>query len=643
MTDQDPFTLIPLGKRARPLIVSRDRRAANVEEYIAQSSTNSRMLSQTTRARVVILMMTIVGILIVFRTAYLQVVRGSFYRQSSEQNRIRLESIEATRGIIYDRAMQPLLNNAPNFTLYATPADLPKSADDRRTIADQVSALAPALSQNDARDKLASIVAGSTQPIILLEHVDYQTALKITTAIARIPGISLNAVPTRNYLDSSAMAHLIGYLGKPTQTELAADASLTTLSQIGRMGLEEQYDSVLRGTDGVREVERDHLNKELAVVASKDPVAGKNLVLGIDKGLQDTLSAALHDTVTKLHVPGAAAVAIDPRNGEVRALVSEPSFDPNLFTQGGTPDQFAAIFNNTNHPLVFRAVSGTYPSGSTIKPVVASAALAEHIVTEQTTVSSTGGIKVGPNFFPDWKAGGHGTTNVTKALAESVNTFFYMVGGGYQDFKGLGIDRLVSYMKKFGLSQPTGIDVPSEAKGFIPDETWRSRPGATRWYVGDTYNLSIGQGYIAVTPLQVAAYTAAVANGGTLYQPHVVTKILNPDGTTDSVIQPKANGTALVADQYLSIVRAGMRQAVTNGSARQMQGLPVDVAAKTGTAQFGNEGKTHAWFTCFAPYQNPELVVTVIVEAAGEGSSWAQPIAKSAIQEYFSSSHTAAP
>jgi len=642
MNKVDPFTPVPLSKRARPLIVNRDRRAPNVEEYIARSSTNSKLIGDAVQHRTVIIVMVCALACIIARTGYLQVIRGTDYRQSSERNRIRLETIQASRGIIYDRTMVPLLQNSPNFTLYAVPADLPQSLDERRSIADELSTLAPALNRDETREKLSTVTAGSLQPIILLEHVDYQTALKLTTAIARTPGVSLSAVAARDYTYGSAMAHLIGYLGKPTQKELSDNSSYTTLTQIGRFGLEVQYDAELRGTDGVREVERDHLNKELSVVASRSPVAGKNLVLGIDRQLQDTMSASLKDAVRQLHATGAAAVAIDPRNGEVRALVSEPSFDPNLFTQGGTTQEFDAIFNDPNYPLVFRAISGSYPSGSTIKPVIASAALAEHIVTEQTTVSSTGGITVGPNFFPDWKAGGHGVTDVKKALAESVNTFFYMVGGGYQDFDGLGVDRLVDYMKQFGLSEPLGIDLPNEAEGFVPDKEWRSRPDATTWYLGDTYNLSIGQGYIAVTPLQVASYTAAIANGGTLYKPHVVTKILNPDGTTDRSIVAESLGTT-VDGRYLSIVRAGMRQAVTNGSARQMADLSVAVAAKTGTAQFGNEGKTHAWFTCFAPYENPELVVTIIIEGGGEGSATAQPIAKKALQAYFSNPHPAAP
>ncbi len=629
----DPFTPVPLLKR-RPIVVHRDRRADNVDEYIAGVGKDERLTGVNLRIRVVAVMAAVICVTVIARIAYLQIFRGPFYRSSSELNRIRLEVILAPRGIIYDRSRIPLLTNIPDFTLYAVPADLPRDRPSREAIADELSSMIPALNRDETRSKLERISLTSLTPIILLEHVDYQSALKLTSSIARTPGISLDAVATRSYSDRYSMAHLLGYLGKPTREELVENSSLSTLAQVGRMGVEAMYDTDLRGTDGIREVERDHLNKQLAIVASRDPVPGKNLILSIDKPLQETLSASLADAVARLRVTGAAAVAIDPRNGEVRALVSEPSFDPNIFTQGGRDDELQQLFDDTRDPFVFRAIGGSYPSGSTIKPVIASAGLAERIVTDKTTVMSTGGITVGPNFFPDWKSGGHGSTDVKKALAESVNTFFYMVGGGFQDFNGLGVDRIVRYMDQFGLGRKLGIDVPGEVSGFVPDKEWRERPGAARWYVGDTYNLSIGQGLINVTPLQVAMYTAAVANGGTLYRPHVLHAMEDVRGNVVATVEPNVINET-VSDRYLSTVRAGMRLAVTGGSARQLQDLPVPAAAKTGTAQFGNEGKTHAWITGFAPYDRPELVITVIIEGGGEGSATAIPIAKKAFQEYF--------
>lgn len=634
MPSHDPFTPVPLTRKSQPIVLRRDRRGVSMEDHLTQGTVDSRLNTHKPHHSVAMISMISVLAIMVSRIAYLQVLRGDEYRSSAEQNRIRLEILQAPRGIIYDRDQKPLLSNVPNFTLVAVPSDLPRTAEDRVAVADQLAAVAPELRNDAIRTMLITSTPGSVQPLILLEHVPYEMALRLTTAVARMPGISLRAVGTRSYTKNETMAHLLGYLGKPSKKELETNAGYSTLTQIGRMGIEQYYDTNLRGTDGIREVERDHLNKELSVVASRDPVPGNNLITGIDTTLQETLYDSLQTSVKALHLQGASAVALDPRTGTIRALVSYPSFNPNLFTQGGSVEEFNAIFNDDTYPLVFRPISGTYPSGSTIKPVITSAALNERVVTEGTTVSSTGGIKVGPNFFPDWKSGGHGVTNVTKALAESVNTFFYMIGGGFENFVGLGIDRIVEYLKLFGLAKPLGIDLPGEASGFLPDKEWRSKASSPKWYLGDTYNLSIGQGFISVTPIQVASYTAAIANGGTLYQPHVVTSILEPDDTTQSTIAP-VRIRSTVPDSVLSIVRKGMRQAVTSGSARGLGNLPVTVAAKTGTAQFGNEGKTHAWLTSFAPFERPEIVLTVLIEGGGEGSATALPIVRKALETYF--------
>ncbi|MBI4089896.1 MAG: penicillin-binding protein 2 [Candidatus Kerfeldbacteria bacterium] len=629
----NPFTPVPLSADRQPLLVRRDRRGVDLEDYLASGAAAGRLSTPTLNFRTAGAIMFVGLLVLLLRVAYLQLAHGDDYRTSSEQNRIRLEVVQAPRGIIYDRHRTALLSNQPSFTLYATPADLPRDPSQRTNVADVLAAAYPQLTSQSIRASLAAASPSSIQPIILAEHVPYEDALRLSTVFARIPGISIEAVSTRAYRDNSA-AHLLGYLGKPTGDELANRNDVTSLSQVGRMGIELAYDPTLRGVDGVREVERDHLNKELSVIASRQATPGHNLVLTVDGQLQDVLNQALEQTIRRMHVSGAAAVALDPRNGEILALVSQPSFDPNLFTQGGDESVFRAIFEDQRHPLFFRAVSGSYPSGSSIKPVIAAAALAEGVINERTTIQSVGGIKVGPNFFPDWKAGGHGSVDVRTALSESVNTFFYLIGGGFEEFVGLGVERIVNYLTRFGLGRTLGLDLPGEAAGFLPDRTWRSQPSSPRWYVGDTYNLSIGQGFINVTPLQVAAFTMAVANGGTLYQPHLVRSVLATDGQTLSTVEPRILNRT-VEDRFLVPVRAGMRQAVTSGSAQALGDLPVAVAAKTGTAQFGSEGKTHAWLTAFAPFDRPEIVVTVIVESGGEGHATALPIAERALSAYY--------
>ncbi|PIY97009.1 MAG: penicillin-binding protein 2, partial [Candidatus Kerfeldbacteria bacterium CG_4_10_14_0_8_um_filter_42_10] len=430
---------------------------------------------------------------------------------------------------------------------------------------------------------------------------------------------------------------LIGYIGKITEKDLTLpenqDYLLTDI--IGKTGLEYQYEKMLKGEDGKKMIEVDSLGKEKKLVASKEPQSGQNITLSIDLGLQKTLDQSLKKMIAGTNSPGGAAIAIDPRNGEILAMASAPGFNSNEFVKGISVENFEKLISDPDRPLFMRAVSAQYPPGSTIKPVIASAALQEGVITPQTTIMSAGGLRVGPNFFPDWKAGGHGLTDVKKALAESVNTFFYTVGGGFEDFTGLGVDRINQYAHLFGLGEPLGIDFPSEASGFLPTKQWKEDSKGERWYLGDTYHLSIGQGDILVTPLQVADYTAAIANGGTLYQPQIVKSIKNP--ALDQIIKkdPLVIRDNFISPVYLNTVREGLRQAVTSGSASALQNVPVSVAGKTGTAQIGNENRTHAWFTGFAPYESPEIVITVIVEKGGEGHAAALPVAKDGFNWYF--------
>lgn len=275
-----------------------------------------------------------------------------------------------------------------------------------------------------------------------------------------------------------------------------------------------------------------------------------------------------------------------------------------------------------------------YPPGSTFKPLMAAAALQEGLITENTTVLSTGGISIGQWTFPDWKAGGHGRIDVKKAIADSVNTFFYAVSGGYQEQKGLGIDRMKSYAESFGLNHPLGIDLPQESAGFIPTKQWKEETIGEPWTIGNTYQTGIGQGYLQLTPLQIASYTVAIANGGTLYRPRLLES--QEKATGENIAQESVVlNSGMVSVENLRIVQEGMRQGVLSGSGASMQTLPVTSAGKTGTAQFGNDGKTHAVFTSFAPFENPELVITVLVEGGGQGHTAALPVAKKGYEIWF--------
>lgn len=590
---------------------------------------------QLKRIQLIFLILTISLFLLLVRTLYLQIIEGENYRSSAEENRIRIQTVSAPRGVIYDKSNTLLVQNIPNFTVFIVPADLPEDQSAKDKIFQEVSGLI-GITPQEIYQTLEEIPKYSYQPVKIAEQIPYEKALLLNIKSVNLPGILFEARASREYLMGPDFSGILGYVGSLTKEEYdlyQAEGYLFS-DIIGKTGLEKSYESILRGTNGKQQIEVDSLGKEKKVLARNDPASGKNLILSVDHELQSRLASGLEKTIKSTGAPAAAAVALDPRNGQVLSIVSLPQYDNNAFIQGISGEEFEKILADPNNPLFFRATSSEYPSGSAIKPIIAAAALQEGIITSNTTINSVGGIRIGDFYYPDWKSGGHGRTNVKKALAESVNTFFYYVGGGFDDFPGLGVTRITDYMKMFYLGRVTGIDLPNEATGMVPDQEFRDATNR-EWYLGDTYHLSIGQGDILVTPLQVALYTSTIANGGTVYQPTIVQEIIDPLTNQKEVITPAILAQGFINRDYINTVRNGLRQAVTNGSARSLSSLPIAVAGKTGTAQFGKEDKTHAWFTCFAPLDAPEIVITVIIEEGGEGSDTALPVAKEILNWYF--------
>ncbi|MFA5070148.1 MAG: penicillin-binding protein 2 [Patescibacteria group bacterium] len=578
----------------------------------------------------------LVCFLVIFGRLYsLQIVNGAEYRQRSENNRIKIETVKALRGLIYDRNNDALVTNSPQFTLYFIPSELSDKPENLLAAAQTLSNIIDEPS-TFVEEKFNEASRTSSLPVIIKDYLNYEQALKLKLILNNYDFLNLQTLAVRQYVTDVSFSHVLGYMGKISENELNSLSGYSSLDYIGKTGLENYYESELRGTDGKQQIERDSFNRSRQVIASKEPIPGENIILNIDAGLQSVLYQALKSSARNNNAKAAAAVAINPQNGQILALVSYPSYDNNLFFKGLDPQSYKDIFDNPNQPLIDRAISGEYPSGSTIKPTIAAAALQEKIITPETTVVSTGGIAVDKWFFPDWKAGGHGVTSVVRALAESVNTFFYALAGGYQNITGLGVDRLVSYFKLFGLGEKLGIDLPGESSGFLPSKQWKETTKNESWYIGDTYHLGIGQGDILVTPLQVASYTSVIANGGRLYQPQVVGKFTDIENKVIKEVSPKIIRQDFISQANLQVVKNGMREAVISGSARAIAGVPVTVAAKTGTAQYAADKRTHAWFTCFAPFENPEIVISVILEAGGEGNIAALPVAREALQWYFS-------
>jgi penicillin-binding protein 2 len=582
-----------------------------------------------------LLILFLIGLgLLIGKAGYLQVVKGQYYFALAENNRIRTDYVKAPRGVIYDRNNNPLVQNLSGFSLIIVPANLPKDMEQRSGIITQVASFA----QMDVSEVNSIIDAAHNfyfQPLVVKTGINYEEALKLKIKSAELPGVSVETDSWRKYLTATSTSHVMGYIGKISAPEYDKYRTEYLLSDnIGKSGIEKQYEALLRGIHGQTRVEVDSLGRPKKIVAQTKAVSGSDILLTIDAKLQDEIYRILTAHLKDKY--GAVVVVSNPQNGEVLALVDYPSYDNNLFTGGISHDAYNALLNDKLRPLFARSFLGEYPSGSTIKPVVAAAALEQKIVTRNTSFLSSGGLRIGQWTFPDWKGGGHGTTNVVKAIAESVNTYFYYVGGGYGDFVGLGVEQLGTYFRKFGLGESLGIDLPSEQDGFVPTEEWKQEAKGERWYIGDTYHLSIGQGDLTATPLQMNSVTATIANGGTLYRPRLLKEIIHPDGQHEAKL-PQVITEQVVDPGVLQIVREGMRETVLSGSARSLQSIATEVAGKTGTAQWNSKEKNHAWFTAFAPYENPQVAITVLVEAGGEGSSIAVPIARDVLNYIFPS------
>lgn len=562
------------------------------------------------------------------RCVQLQVVRAADYLAQAEGNRVREQVLPAPRGVILDRRGRVLTQNVSSFMLSVIPADVPADPAERGRVLARAAELVGLLPA-DIDLLLADAKEGDPGvPVPVRRGVPYENAMRLAVETSRLPGFVLETSVSRSYdMSASSLAHVLGYTARVSPQELKAREGLRPVDDVGKAGIERGADVLLRGVPGTVVSEVDALGRNLSLVSRVEPVAGANLTLAIDKDLQAFVEERVRATFEATGTSKASVVAMDPASGAVRALVSLPAYDANQFAVGIDHASYERLTSDPDQPLFPRAVAGEFPSGSVFKPFVSFAALAEGIITERTSFLSTGGISVGPWYFPDWKAGGHGITDVRKALADSVNTFFYIVGGGLDQVTGLGVDRITSYAARFGFGAKTGIELPSEADGFLPSKQWKQETKGEPWYVGDTYHLAIGQGDLLVTPLQMGSAISAVANGGTTVSAHLIEGV---DGGAG--VPPPRPAPERLDPDLIRIVREGMRQGVTRGSSRYLSTLPFPVAGKTGTAQTPGDKPTHAWWAGFGPYEDPTLAVVILIEHGGEGSSVAVPIARDVFQ-----------
>ncbi len=637
--NKDPFTFYNAPTK---IFVGINRNSQSDEGNFLPQEKSGEYLGATIHTRKITIWQIILffGIALIFsRLAYLQIIKGDVFRALAEENRIRILEIKANRGIIMDRNKKILVKNEPNLLLELIPVDMPKDEVNKNKLIGVVSKIS-GKSLDEIHNLIKDINEFSYEPIIVSENITHEQAIRARIESYGTQGMSLGIDTRRDYFTSDAMglSHILGYIGRIGKNELKnQDANeYNATDSIGRVGLEAQYENILKGKKGKEQIEVDSFGRRKQKLAYIEPQPGNNLILTIDYNIQKKLEDALTLELKKNNKKKGSAIAMDPRTGEILAMVSFPSFDNNIFSKGISEMEFEALLKDSNYPLFNRSIKGLYPAGSTIKPVIALAALEEGIVNRQTSIMSVGGIKVSKWFFPDWKAGGHGPTNITKAIAESVNTYFYFIGGGYENFKGLGVEKITKYASLAGVGKITGIDVPGEEKGLLPNEEWKGKIKNEAWYIGDTYHMAIGQGDMLVTPLQVANWTAMIANGGTLYAPHLVRKITREDGSIIQKIDPIKLHGDIFSSENIKSIQEGMRETIRAGSARSLLDLPIKVAGKTGTAQWSTIKEDHAWFTSFAPYENPTIVLTILIEEGGEGSSVAVPVAKDFYQWWSS-------
>lgn len=576
-----------------------------------------------------------------WRAGFLTLQQGEYFSAKSRENRFLVRPVFPPRGVIYDRFGTPMVVNIPSFGIAFEKEAFLREGGNLEELLGRLEELLREERKYfyDLGFPADGNMERMAHKIALAEGVLRDTVVELASDPARFPGISVFETYRRAYQDPLASSHVLGFIGRISQEDLLKRPDADTQELVGKSGLEAFYDDVLRGRGGKKIVEIDSRGRETRFKFTEEPREGAKIRLTVDAKLQEVVYETLQNYIGRSK--GASVVALDPRDGAVRALLSYPGFDSSSFSSSLSQKEFEAILKDPLTPLFNRAVAGEFPSGSTIKPLIGVAALEEKIIDPEKKIYDEGFIEI-PNpyrpgeksVFVDWKK--HGWVDFYDAIAQSANVYFYMIGGGFKDQKGLGIERIKKYAHSFGLGSRLGIDIPGERPGFIPDPESKkiTEPQDPIWRVGDTYNVSIGQGGVKVTPLQMAVLTAALANGGKLYQPRLLNAVLDVKDQILDKHEPHLLREHMVGEESIQEVTKGMRKTVTSGTARLLSGLPVAAAAKTGTAQAGS-GLPHAWVTVFAPFENPEIAITVMVEHAGEGSTVAVPITNEILKWYF--------
>jgi penicillin-binding protein 2 len=587
------------------------------------------------RARLLYLLLAVAFLGLISRLVFLQLVQGERYTFLSENNRIRIKRVPGTRGMIFDRQGQLLVDSRPSFDLIFVPEDSESPEATLRLLARYLrrdeGEILKTFEENKSRAAFDELVIG--------RDIEWSEIVAVEAHQLDLPGVSLRARPRRSYADGPMAAHVLGYLGEINQKQLKIlkEQGYVIGDEIGQYGLERRWEELLRGQSGGQQVEVDALGRRVRVLHEVTDVPGYTVHLTLDRQLQETAYEALKGKQGTI-------VALDVRNGAILVLASTPAFDPNAFARGIKAEEWSGLIKDQLRPLSNRAIQGQYPPGSTFKIIMSIAGLEEGVVQPDSFIQDPGFYTFGNRSFRDWKKGGHGAVNLHKAIVESCDTYFYQLG------PKLGVDRIAKWARAFGLGEKTGVVLDDEKGGTIPDTEWKRKRFRQPWFPGETVSVAIGQGYVTVTPLQLANMMAAVANGGKLYRPYLVNKVESVDGATVREYGPELIRTIELKPDTLKRVHEALADVVngaggTGGAARSQR---LTIAGKTGTAQVvemkGGYVKTeqltyfnrdHAWFVSYAPVDNPQIAIAVLVEHGGHGGDAAAPMAKKVFEKFI--------
>mgnify|MGYP001189028199 CR=1 FL=1 len=583
------------------------------------------------RLDVFIILSILIFIALISRLGYLQVVQGQHYGKLADGNRIRLIPILAPRGTFYDRFGVPMVSNRPGFSV----AIVPLSGPVDNAVMDKLAGILN-IDPKEIRDKVGK-KQGSFEPIIIKNDLDPAMITKIEERRGELPGVVIQVQAIRNYPSKELAAHTFGYVGEINEEQLAKRKSQGYKSGdfIGKDGLEWVYDSLIRGADGGQQVEVDVAGRPVQVIGKKDPIPGDNLVLTIDSRIQQAAEKALDEQLKYIQektihkdAKAAAVVAINPKTGEILAMASRPNFDPNWFAGGGISQKdWKNISENKFNPLNNRVISGEYAPGSVYKIVTGAAALELNKITPLEEVFCGGRHRIYDAWC--WETKGHGNESFVSALADSCDVYFYELG------LRLGIDNIEEYSRLFGLGKKTGINLPGESAGLVPSRTWKLKNLEEEWYEIENLFVAIGQGFHMYTPLQMVNVISAVANGGTLHKPWLVSQVVGQNGEVKQQFGPEEIGRVPLKKSTINLLREGLRKVATDGTAGGVfEGFPVAVAGKTGTAE-NPPYDDFALFAGYAPFDDPTIAVVVVVEQGGHGGSAAAPIARKVMEAAF--------